>query len=62
LCADDASPATVDFHDKIVGPQIPDWASIVIDNSDVNGDDFDAALESRRLLILRLRGLRGGER
>ncbi len=60
--ADDASPATVDFHDKVARLQIEDRTSVAVNDRDVDGDDFDAALEPRRLLILRVGRLRGDQR
>ena len=52
----------IDFDDKVARLQIADRTSVAVDDRDVDRDHFDAALEPRRLLILRVRDLRGDQR
>ena len=60
--ADDPTPVAIHVDDEVARLQIEDRTSVAVDDRDVDGDHLDAALEPRRLLILRVGGLRGDQR
>ena len=57
--ADDAPPLAVDVDDEVGGPEAEHRPAVAVDDGHVNGDDFDAALKPRRLLILGMRNQDG---
>jgi hypothetical protein len=56
------APLAIHFDSEISRPQIRDGPAVAVDDRDVDRDDFDAALEPGRLLILGIRRLRSDKR